>query len=173
MVRFRRGYPSARRRRRRQTSRFEFAAGQGRFGLFAEPGTLLVPPLSLFGLSGELGNRLLVHSSVPLARSDSRSLDDAAVNGLKSLSSRICGNRTVGAVVEHCPYDDENSPIRARARHPRAGRHAVPSGRHYGHPKQTAGLHPLTCIVHTAHGARFGRDGSGRLAKASGSGLVS
>ena len=33
------------------------------------------------------------------------------VDGLKSISSRISGNRTVGAVVEHSPDDDEKVPI--------------------------------------------------------------
>src|ERR1035441_1743320 len=104
-----RGAPCA--RRRRQTSRFEFAAGQGRFGLFAEPVALLVPPLSLFGFSGKFGNWLLVHCLVPNNRSGSCSLNDTVVDGLKSLSSRISGNRTVGAVVEHSPDDDGKAPI--------------------------------------------------------------
>jgi hypothetical protein len=41
-------------RRRRQTSRLEFAAGQRSFGFFDEPVALLIPPLSFFDLSGEL-----------------------------------------------------------------------------------------------------------------------
>jgi len=80
-------------RRRRQTSRFELAAGSGSFGLFGEPVALLIPPLSFFGFTGEFWNRLLVHCSVLSNRSGSRSSNDAVVDGLKALSSRIGGNR--------------------------------------------------------------------------------
>src|ERR1039458_3206332 len=92
-------------RRRRQTSRFEFPAGWGRFGPFAEPVALLIPPLSFFGFSGELGDGLFVCHSV-----GSCSLDGTVVDGFKILSRRISGNRPVGAVVEHSPNDDEKAP---------------------------------------------------------------
>src|ERR1039458_7739722 len=38
------------------------------------------------------------------------SLDGTVEDGFKILSRRISGNRTVGAVVEHSPTDDEKAP---------------------------------------------------------------
>ena len=38
----------------------EQTAGHGRFGFLSEQVALRIPPLCLFGFSGELGNRLLV-----------------------------------------------------------------------------------------------------------------
>jgi hypothetical protein len=59
MPRFLRGAACG--RRRRQTARFEFAAGDRPFGFLSEPVTLRIPPLSFFGLSGELGESLLIY----------------------------------------------------------------------------------------------------------------